>query len=102
MYGVEMPKYIVGKTNLKIYDSFRVQKCDMRSVLERIKAENTKETTVFNRSFFSLQMEWICHNFLYGIGYERKRTKDVDLDNPSDRPEWVYCICGMLVWLFVW
>lgn len=74
----------------------------MRPVLERIQAENTKPTTVFERSLFSLKMEWICHNFLHGIGYARERTKDVDLDNPADHPEWMYIVCGLLVWIFVW
>ena len=60
------------------------------------------ETIVFERSIFSLKMEWICHKFLYRVGYERERTKDADLDNPCDRPEWQYIICGLLVWVFVW
>lgn len=75
----------------------------MRPILKRIKEDNTgTPTAVFMRSFFSLKMEWICHNFLYGIGYKRNQTKDVDLDNPPDRPEWQYIVCGLLVWIFVW
>lgn len=96
------PKYVVDTTSVKIYDSYKVRKWNMRPVLKRIKTENKTETTVFQRSLFSLKMEWICHNFLYNVGYERKRTKDVDLDNPADHPEWLYILCGILVWIFVW
>ena len=73
----------------------------MRKVLKEIRAENGW-SEVWERTLFSLKMEWICHNFLYLVGYERERTKDVDLDNPCDQPEIIYIICGILVWLFVW
>ena len=87
---------------LTIYNSWKVHKCQMRPVLEQIKKECTVATEVWKRSFFSMKMEWICHNFLYSVGYEKDRTRDVDLDNPCDRPEWQYIICGILFWLFVW
>ncbi len=75
----------------------------MRKELKQVK-ENAQpgETIVFERSMFSLKMEWICHNFLYCIGYKREQTKDPDLNNPCDRPEWQYMVCGILVWIFVW
>lgn len=98
---MKMPVYHVGFNVVNIVDSYKVRKWNMRKVLKNIKAEN-HITVVFERSLFSLKMEWICHNFLYNIGYERDRTKDVDLDNPCDRPEWQYIVCGILVWLFVW
>lgn len=98
-----MPQYHLGYTCLTIYDSYKVHKWNMRKVLRRIKKDNvTMQTTVFQRSIFSLKMEWICHNFLYNIGYERDRTADVDMDNPCDHPEWEYIVGGILVWLFVW
>ena len=59
-------------------------------------------TVVFeNRSRFSLKMEWAVHNFLYKIHYKREQTKDVDLDDPCDHPEWIYEILGCLVWIFI-
>lgn len=97
-----MPEYTVGPDNINIVDSYKVRKWHMRSVLKNIKRDHGDETNVFERSMFSLKMEWICHNFLYNIGYQRERTKDVDLDNPSDHPEWMYIVCGMLVWILVW
>lgn len=97
-----MPRYSVDVKCITIYDSFKVHKWQMRDVLKRIKKEHSMATNVFQRSIFSLKMEWICHNFLYNVGYQRDRTKDVDLDNPADHPEWLYILCGFFFWLFVW
>lgn len=96
-------KYDLSANNLRIWESWKVHKCKMRKELKAIRdAAEPGETTVFERSFFSLKMEWIAHNFLYKIGYKRDQTGDVDLDNPCDRPEWLYIICGLLTWIFVW
>ena len=88
--------------DLVIFDSYKARKWNMRYILRTIRDDAPCDTEVFKRSLFSMKMEWICHNFLYRVGYERERTKDVDLDNPCDRPEWEYIVCGLLVWLFVW
>lgn len=86
-----------------IYDSYKVRKCNMRKELKAIEAETKPgDTVVFNRSFFSLKCEWICHNFLYNLHVKREQTKDVDLDNPADHPEWMYIVGGIAVWVFVW
>ena len=88
---------------LHIEDSYKVRKWNMRKTLKEIRdTPQPGQTIVFERCLTSLKLEWICHNFLYNIGYERERTKDVDLDNPCDRPEWEYIVCGILVWLVVW
>ena len=97
-----MPIYRITEDCLTVYDSYKVRKWNMRPVLRKIKQDTIKPTNVFARSMFSLKMEWICHNFLYNIGYERERTKDTDFDNPCDRPEWQYCLCGILAWIVVW
>lgn len=95
--------YYITKNNLHIIDSYKIRKRDMRRNLLLVRERNANGgTVVFERSIFSLKMEWICHKFLYKIGYKRERTADTDLDNPCDRPEWLYCLCGILVWLFVW
>ncbi len=97
--------YTITLHNLHIDNSYKVRKWKMREYLESVKKYAERhgvETVVFERSFFSLKMGWIAHNFLYEIGFKRERTKDCDLDNPCDRPEWVYVVCGILVWLFVW
>lgn len=45
---------------------------------------------------FSLVMETVTHKVLYKLGLWKNRTKDVDLDNPCDKPEWLYIIIGIL------
>lgn len=99
MLGIE---YTVTKNCVHIENSYKVRKSKMREVLEEIKSKHETETIVFQRSMFSLKMEWIAHNFLYNVGYKREQTGQVDLDNPCDRPEWLYIVCGLLTWIFVW
>lgn len=93
--------YEISAHNLCIRDAYRVRKCDMRGWLKKIR-EAEPGSEVWRRSLFSLKMEWLCHKCLYLLGYQRARTRDADLDNPCDRPEWVYCLCGIIIWLFVW
>lgn len=85
---------------LTIFDSCSVPKMDFQKTLNQIKAINGSQP-IFLRSDFSLKMEWAVHNFCYRVGYERERTKDCDFDLPCDRPEWVYGLVGILVWLFI-
>ena len=94
-----MIDYTITDDNLHIPDSHKVSKFKMMGILKQIKKDHP-ESHVFDRCLSSLYLEWICHNFLYEIGYERERTKDTDLDNPCDQPEWEYIVGGMLVWPF--
>ena len=86
--------------NLHLVDSYQVSKHKFQSTLNSIHALHPK-SEVWERSMFSLRMEWGFHNFLYMIGYKRERTKDADLDYPCDKPEWIYELLGMLVWIFI-
>lgn len=97
-----MVRYNISKDGrvLTIYESYKTPKKEMYSILDKIRFDEGMKP-IFERSNFSLKCEWIFHNFLYNIGILRDRTKDADLDNPCDRPEWVYKVCGILVWLFV-
>lgn len=100
---IMLPAYYITRNNLHIIDSYKVRKWNMKRTLIEIKEKTAPGVTiVFRRSLFSLKMEWLCHNFLHMVGYQRERTADTDLDNPCDRPEWQYIVCGLLVWLFVW
>ena len=87
-------------TVLTLFDSYTVSKHKFQATLNSIKALHGKEP-IFNRSDKSLKREWSFHNFLYMIHYKRERTKDCDLDYPSDHPEWMYNIFGLLVWPFI-
>lgn len=93
-------KYTITDTNLHIEDSYTVSKRMMDLHLDVIRQWHP-DSNVWKRSMFSLQMEWCVHNALYGLGLWRSHTKDVDLDYPCNKPEWVYEVLGCLVWLFV-
>ena len=96
-------EYTLTRNNLHIVDSYKIRKWNMRKELKKVKdAAKPGQTIVFRRCLCSLKLEWICHNFLYEIGYERERTKDADLDNPCDHPEWEYILGGLLAWILVW
>lgn len=93
--------YTIDANNLHIEDSYQVRKRDMRNILNDIHyKEFGALSNVWNRSMFSLQAEWWCHNFCYSLGLWRSHTKDVDLNYPN-KWGWLYCILGCLVWVFV-
>ena len=105
--GCKAAEYMIDYTltidNLHLFDSYRVPRWKMRGVLEDIKKNGrclhqkypASFSQVFKRSFFSLKMEWLCHNTLYWLGIQRDLTKDADLDYPCDRSEWQYIACGI-------
>lgn len=99
---VSMITFELTYHNLLIRNAYTAHKCKMRQMLKAIRDNAEVETIVFDRCLCSLKLEWICHKFLYLIGYERERTRDADLDNPCDHPEWEYIVCGILVWPFIW
>lgn len=91
-----MIDYTLTRHCLHLVDSYRVPRWRMRSELKYIRRRGQwTQSLVFKRSLFSLKMEWLCHNTLYRLGIQRDRTKDADLDNPCDRPEWQYIACGI-------
>lgn len=91
-----MIDYTISETCLTIPNSHRIGKFKMMGILKQIKRERP-ESKIWERCLSSLYLEWICHNFLYMIGYQRDRTGSVDLDNPCDHPEWMYIVYGILV-----
>ena len=94
-----MIDYTLTSHCLHLVDSYRVPRWRMRGELKEIRQRaqlsSGLPSLVFKRSLFSLKMEWLCHNTLYRLGIQRDRTKDADLDNPCDRPEWQYIACGI-------
>lgn len=98
--------YTLTPNNLHIEDSYKVSKRDFIWALSAIKYAKkdglypNMYSNVWKRTAFSLEAEWVCHNFLYSIGYKREQTKDVDLNYPC-KIEWLYKVLGCLVWVFV-
>jgi hypothetical protein len=65
--------------NVKIYDSYLIK--GIRKKLSLIKEIRVRYCQfIWNRSNFSLLVEWIIHNFAYDLNILRTRTKDVDFD----------------------
>lgn len=83
--------------SIQIKDSYLVSKKDFDGVIDEIlKFEELKRTRK------SLKLEWAAHNFLYNLGYERDRVKDVDFDFVQSRKEKIlYGIVGRIAWLFI-
>ena len=75
-----------SKPEYKIIDSYRVKTFYEKNQILRsiMKYDKAKRKTNWNRTFRSTFFEWIVHNFLYTIHYERDRTTDVDLDNADE------------------
>lgn len=95
--------YTITENNLHIIDSYKISKKEMEDFLCQIQKDSANLyifSKIWSRPFFSLRMEWVCHNFLYSIGYKREQTKDVDLNLPC-KIEWLYKVLGCLVWVFV-
>lgn len=93
-------KFNYHKDTLTIIDGADAGKLFMEDFLKNVKAAYAS-APVFKRSIRSLKYEWVCHNFAFRIGYKKAHTKDVDLDYPCDRPEWLYIVFGWFAWLFI-
>ena len=72
--------------NYKIYSSYRItDKDDRNAILNVLNIYNTSISFEFDRTIESMRVEWSIHNFLYKIGIEQNRTKDVDLNNDDEK-----------------
>lgn len=95
-----MPVLNITKSNIQIKDSAFIRKKFFQPVLDYAHMEYPY-CEALQRSDLSLKMEWATHNFLYRLNIKRERTKDVDLNYPCDKPEWLYIVCGCLCWIFI-
>ena len=97
--------YTISKDNIKIKDSWEVPKKKFPRILAQIQLKievEHLECEVFNRSYFSLEMEWATHNFLYMLHIARSHTKDVDLNYPQKWYEAIfYFVFGIIGWIFI-
>lgn len=98
-----MANYILTKNVLKIYDSHLISKKDFEDVLNSIANYEDAYETIFEfRSSHNMRREWAVHNFLYKLGIEQDRTRDVDFDF-DQKWYWTiaYAICFPISWLFI-
>lgn len=91
----------ITTNNICIIDGAEVKKEQFPVILHIIRRVYDDCEVLNKRTDFSLKMEWAVHCFLYRLGIKRARTKDVDLDYPCDKAEWLYKLIGCLVWLFI-
>ena len=87
--------------NLKIFDSYKVSKCDFKKELKAIN-EESPESEIWNRGYNQMCLEWAVHNACYALNIKRSSTKDVDLNYPqSFFVRALYAVIGCAVWLFI-
>lgn len=83
---------------LHIKNSYLIKsKKDIRLMLEHIHGLNKYkrlQAKGYTRTFESEYREWRAHNFLYNIGFQRKRTGSVDID--QNEPMWRRIIYAIL------
>jgi len=85
---------------LHIENSYLITSKDgIRKTLEAIRKTQkyrALKTAGYNRTPESEYQEWRAHNFLYRIGYQRERTKHVDIDqNESELRKFIYAILSI-------
>lgn len=72
--------------NMKIYDSYKINNIDdLEEILNVLLNYEKNNPSDWNRTLKSMRNEWLYHNVLYFINYQRDRTKDVDLNNVDEK-----------------
>ena len=75
-------KVHASKDNTYIQDSYKVKRVDeMQGILRMIQSEVEDDSMAINkRGIWSMTHEWRAHNLLYSLGFEKDRTRSVDLN----------------------
>ena len=80
----------------KVYDSYTYSDSEIRQAVKEIIGKRKELGLPVTRSESSYISEWKSHNRLYKIGYQRSRTKDVDLEEEIDSTRnFLYSIFGL-------
>ena len=67
---------------LSVFDSYKIKKLkDIHAILNILLAYEQQFSSPWNRTFSSMELEWLVHNFCYYISYETERAERVDLNN---------------------
>ena len=87
---------VYRETYTKVYDSYKYTDKEIREAVREIIATRKELGLPVTRTEESYVKEWKTHNRLYKIGYQRSRTKDVDLEeNIESTRNFLYSIFGM-------
>lgn len=80
----------------KVYDSYTYFDSEIKQAVKEIIEKRKELGLPVTRSESSYISEWKSHNRLYKIGYQRSRTKDVDLEEEIDSTHnFLYSIFGL-------
>ena len=80
----------------KFYDSYTYSDSEIKQAVKEIIEKRKELELPVTRSESSYVSEWKSHNILYKIGYQRSRTKDVDLEEEIDSTRnFLYSIFGL-------
>ena len=93
--------YYINDSNINIKNSCEISKKSFQNIINEIRSKFVN-SVLQNRSDYSLKMEWAAHNFLYNLGIQKSRTKDVDLNYPQNwREKLLYNVLGPIAWLLI-
>ena len=71
--------------DMKVINSIDIKDKNKRNeILEILCSYEEDNPSTWNRSIESMRLEWLMHNISYDYGLEKRRTKDVDLDNEDE------------------
>ena len=71
--------------NMKVYNSSNIlDERIINEVLEALLEYEELYPSDWDRTIESMKVEWIMHNLSYYFDYEKKRTRDVDLNNADE------------------
>ena len=80
----------------KVYDGYIYSDSEIKQAVKEIVEKRKELGLPVTRSESSYVSEWKSHNRLYKIGYQRSRTKDVDLEEEIDSiHNFLYSIFGL-------
>lgn len=84
------------ENNTKVIDGYKYTNAEIEKAVDEIIATRKSLGLPVTRTRASYISEWKSHNRLYKLGYQRNRTKDVDLEeNIKTSYNFLYSIFGM-------
>ena len=72
--------------NIRILSSYKITDSNVRDeILEILLEYESIYPSSWERSFDSMRVEWLIHNMLYYLNYQKNRTQDVDFNNKDEK-----------------
>jgi hypothetical protein len=85
-----------SENNTKIIDGYKYTNAEIEKTIDEIIVNRKELGLPVTRTKSSYVSEWKTHNRLYKLGYQRNRTKDVDLEeNIKTSYNFLYSIFGI-------